>query len=158
MKCYFHGSGSTDGSPRRVGLISFAIPDIGVLFRSAWRGDVYECRYVSLLSLLNFIELNPEVFSKQELQFFGDCPLLVQQVNGQAHTPKSLEPYRDLIRLYIRKLKFSLRWIPEQENRATSRAVDMPPNPSLKGLNFKDLSTLPSRSDLSRRLRNRGDS
>lgn len=158
MKCYFHGSGSKDGSPRRVGLISFAIPDLGVLFRSAWRGEVQECWYVSLLSLLKFIELNPEVFSKQELQFFGDCPLLVQQVNGQAHTPKSLEPYRDLIRLYIRRLKFSLRWIPEQENRATSRAVDMPPNPSLKGLNFKDLSTLASRSDLSRRLRTRGES
>jgi len=139
MKCYFHGSG------QKLGLVSFAIPDLGVLFRSTWKGNLYQCQYVSLLMLLKFIEVNPDVFSQVGLQLYGDCPLIIQQINGQAPTPKSLVAYRDLIRLYVKKLRFSLRWIPEQENRAKSCAVDMPPNPSLKGLNFTELSTLPSR-------------
>ena len=144
MKCYFHGSGSKDSSEQKSGLVSFAIPDVGVLFRSTWEGNLYQCQYVSLLMLLKFIEVNPDVFSQVELRLYGDCPLIIQQINGQVYTPKSLEAYRDLTRLYVTKLRFSLRWIPQQENRATDKAVDMPPNPSLKGLNFKELSTLPS--------------
>lgn len=158
MKCYFHGSGSKDGPERRLGLISFAIPDLGVLFRSACKGDLYQCQYVSLLSLLKFIELNPEVFSRDQLHLFGDCPLVIQQISGQAHTPKTLESYRDLTRLYNRKLKFSLRWIPEQENRARCKAVDMPPNPSLKGLNFKELQIVPDKEALSAELGRENDS
>jgi len=158
MKCYFHGSGSKDSSAQKGGLVSFAIPDVGVLFRSTWRGNLYQCQYVSLLLLLKFIEVNPDVFSQVELQLYGDCPLIIQQINGQAYTPKSLKAYRDLSRLYVKKLHFSLRWIPEQQNRATSKAVDMPPNPSLKGLNFEELSTLSGQLGLSGRLRARGDS
>jgi len=158
MKCYFHGSGSKDGSEQKSGLVSFAIPDVGVLFRSTWRGNLYQCQYVSLLFLLKFIEVNPDVFSQVELQLYGDCPLIIQQINGQAYTPKSLKAYRDLTRLYVKKLRFSLRWIPEQQNRATSKAVDMPPNPSLKGLNFEELSTLSGQLGLSGRLRARGNS
>ncbi|MFQ5868961.1 MAG: hypothetical protein ACE5JC_03555 [Candidatus Zixiibacteriota bacterium] len=158
MKCYFHGSGSKDSSEQESGLVSFAIPDVGVLFRSTWRGNLYQCQYVSLLFLLKFIEVNPDVFSQVELQLYGDCPLIIQQINGQAYTPKSLEAYRDLSRLYVKKLHFSLRWIPEQQNRATSKGVDMPPNPSLKGLNFEELSTLSGQLGLSGRLRARGDS
>jgi hypothetical protein len=158
MKCYFHGSGSKDSSAQKSGLVSFAIPDVGVLFRSTWRGNLYQCQYVSLLFLLKFIEVNPDVFSQVELQLYGDCPLIIQQINDQVYTPKSLEAYRDLSRLYVKKLHFSLRWIPEQQNRATSKAVDMPPNPSLKGLNFEELSTLSGQLGLSGRLRGRGDS
>jgi hypothetical protein len=158
MKCYFHGSASKDSSAQKSGLVSFAIPDVGVLFRSTWRGNLYQCQYVSLLFLLKFIEVNPDVFSQVELQLYGDCPLIIQQINDQVYTPKSLEAYRDLSRLYVKKLHFSLRWIPEQQNRATSKAVDMPPNPSLKGLNFEELSTLSGQLGLSGRLRGRGDS
>ena len=158
MKCYFHGSGSKDSSAQKSGLVSFAIPDVGVLFRSTWRGNLYQCQYVSLLFLLKFIEVNPDVFSQVELQLYGDCPLIIQQINGQAYTPRSLEAYRDLTRLYVKKLRFSLRWIPEQQNRATGKAVDMPPNPSLKGLKFEELSTLSGQLGLSGGLRARGDS
>jgi hypothetical protein len=149
MKCYFHGSGSKDGLKQKSGLVSFAIPDVGVLFRSTWEGNLYQCQYVSLLMLLKFIEVNPDVFSQVELQLYGDCPPIIQQINGQAYTPKSLEAYRDLTRLYVKKLRFSLRWIPEQENRATNKAMDIPPNPSLKGLNFEELSVVPSQLGLS---------
>jgi len=56
MKCYFYGTtNSDDPSITTDGVVSFAIPDTGIVFKSRWVGNQIECQYAALLSLLRFI-------------------------------------------------------------------------------------------------------
>ena len=63
MKCYFYGSNLLpDKLAKNRGLISFAIPDYGVLFRSQYEGNRYECEYAAAIALIRFVQLNQEHF------------------------------------------------------------------------------------------------
>ena len=112
---------------RQKGLVSFAIPDLGVLFRTSYLGSHYELEYMSLLSLLRFIELNRAAFEKQKIDIYSPSSLLVYQVNQNAFCEKELEKYKNLAMAYKNILNFSLSWIPRSENRAENGMLDLPP-------------------------------
>jgi hypothetical protein len=109
------------------GLVSFAIPDLGILFRTSYPGSHYELEYMSLLSLLRFIELNRSAFKNHKIEIFSTSSLLVYQVNQNAFCEKELERYKNLAIAYKNMLNFSLSWIPQSENRAEKGMLDLPP-------------------------------
>ena len=81
MQCFFHGlTINNDPLAKSEGTVSFAVPDIGVIFRSRWRGSLYECQYAALLSLLRFIENNDKLFKGHGLEIFSDAPVVVYQL------------------------------------------------------------------------------
>lgn len=121
---------------RQKGLISFAIPDLGVLFRTSSLGSHYELEYVSLLSLLRFIEVNRAAFEKQKIDIYSTSSLLVYQVNQNAFCEKELEKHKNLAIAYKNILNFSLSWIPRSENRAENGMLDLPPLKNSFKMNF----------------------
>ncbi|MFQ6002417.1 MAG: hypothetical protein ACE5KJ_01590 [Candidatus Zixiibacteriota bacterium] len=128
---------------RQNGLASFAIPDLGILFRSSYLGSHYELEYMSLLSLLRFIELNRAAFQNHKIDIYSTSSLLVYQVNQNAFCEKELEKHKNLAIAYKNTLNFSLSWIPQSENRAETGMLDLPPlktsfkmNPQDKSFNF----------------------
>jgi len=141
IKCFIAAkTNSSDKSLRQNGLVSFAIPDLGILFRASYFGSYYELEYMSLLSLLRFIELNRPVFENQKIDIYCTSSILVYQVSQNAFCPKELEKHKNLAIAYKNILKFSLNWIPDAENRAEKGMLDLPPLKDSSRMNLKDES------------------
>jgi hypothetical protein len=100
------------------GLVSFAIPDIGITFRAQYKGGRDECEYASLLALLEFVELNPHLFRNRRIEIFGNDYKIINQVNHGARPSRHLEPYVNMAVGYKQKIPFTLNWIPDNENLA----------------------------------------
>jgi hypothetical protein len=128
MKCYFHGSViGDDKSAKQSGTVSFAIPDLGVIFRSRWMGSLLECQYAALLSLLQFIESNAKTLGKQEIEILSDASVVVYQLTKDTFILKNIEPYYRMVQTYKMKFPFKVHWIPEKENAACNGLNDTPP-------------------------------
>jgi hypothetical protein len=122
MRCFFHGHNrGEDGLSGFNGLVSFAIPDLGISFRAQYRGNRDECEYASLLALLEFVELNPHLFRNRRIEIFGNDYLIISQVNQGAQPSRNLEPYMNMAIGYKNKIPFTLNWIPDNENLAQDR-------------------------------------
>ncbi len=117
MQCFFYGR-IREEEKARDGVVSFTIPDLGIVFRAQFKGSARECEYASLLALLEFIEINPHLFKNKTVEIFGDSFLVVNQVNQQMFCDKNLEPYRNMALVYKKKIPYSLSWIPQNENPA----------------------------------------
>ncbi|MCK4858142.1 MAG: hypothetical protein KAT58_09255 [candidate division Zixibacteria bacterium] len=123
-KCYFYGSNLADDKlTRNRGIISFAIPDYGVVFRSQYEGNTYECEYAAALALIRFIQLNHQHFQSKKITFLTDSAIVVCQVSRKVTATKRLKRLRDLVLFYKRKYGFELDWVPSRRNRAQS-AID----------------------------------
>jgi len=140
MKCYFSvKSESTDRMKKKQVLISFTIPDLGIIFRAYHQGEVDECSYICLLKLLRFIVSNAKIFEKQKIEIFSHDPEIVYQVNQKVPCEERLEKLNGLALVYKGKLKYSLDWIPPGENKAEKGIIDQPQIKSEIPLNFAEL-------------------
>ena len=140
IKCYFSAkTQEKDKEKKQNGLICFAIPEVGVVFKNKSYGSYFELEYTSLLSLLRFIEVNQKAFENQKISVLCSSPLLVYQMNENSGCQNELRPHRNLVLAYKRRLNFSLSWIPEAENRAQNGMMDLPPLKVTFDFNFEDL-------------------
>jgi hypothetical protein len=123
VQCFFYGT-IRDESKNEVsdGVVSFNIPDLGIVFRAQFKGNAHECEYASLLALLEFIEINPHLFGNKIVEIFGNSFVVVNQVNLQMFCDRKLEPYRNMALVYKKKIAYSLNWIPQNENPAQADA------------------------------------
>jgi len=119
MECYFYSQlkGKNDEG-QHVAILSFTIPDAGIMFRTKFTGAAEECEYASLLTLLEFVELNPQVFQDKCIEIYGDSFTVVNQINEKMFCSKALQPFRNMALLFKNKFSYSLNWIPTTENPA----------------------------------------
>ena len=140
LKCYFSIKVSEQEKGRRQnGLVCFAIPEVGVLFKTRSIGSFFELEYISFLSLLRFLELNQKAFENLKLSILCSSPLLVYQMNENSGCQREVQQLRNLVLAFKRKLNFFLSWIPEGENRALNGMMDLPPLKISFDFNFEDL-------------------
>ena len=104
-------------------LVCFSIPEAGINFKAPFSGKELHTEYASLLTLLEFIELNQKLFEDKKLNIFSDNLDLVSQINEQTCKyeysqllSKALE-YRD-------KYTFAIGWIPKRQNPAVRNLFD----------------------------------
>lgn len=136
-KCYFHGSNlHEERLVRSVGIISFAVPDYGVLFRAQFEGNRYECEYTAGIALIRFLQLNQTYFQGKELQLLTDSPIVVYQVNRKISAVRSLQRLRDVFLFYKRKLGFDIQWIPTAMNRACLSLTELAVNSQSPQFNY----------------------
>lgn len=106
-------SGENDGHDR---LVCFSIPDAGIFFKAPFSGGELHTDYASLLTLLEFVELNGKLFEGKDLTIYGDNLDVVNEVNE--NKPTRYE-FSDLLRKaldYKKRYNFSLGWVPRKEN------------------------------------------
>lgn len=119
MECFFtsfvRNKQSEDG---KNALISFTVPDHGIVFRASFKGTPKEVEYAALLALLEFVEINPQLFKNKTLEIYSDSFTLVNQVNKKMHCSKDLEPFRNMALLMQKKIPYSLNLIPLSDNPA----------------------------------------
>jgi len=118
MKCFFYSHCLQNPSERGPGVVSFVIPELNISFRAKYMGTDMECNYAALLSLLEFADINPQLFKEKILQIYGDNIALVNQVNRQLNCRRELEPLLSMALTYKKKIPYSLGWIPFTENPA----------------------------------------
>jgi hypothetical protein len=143
VKLYFYGTNRRETREEiGLGVIAFAVPDIGFVFRSAHKGSALDCEYYALFTLCQFVEANTGLFKGQKLEFLGDSTAVVYQAGrpeGSFHpvdhsstasvpptTNGSATPILDRLRAFKKKIGFSLLWVPLSENRAAERSVHHP--------------------------------
>lgn len=119
MECFFHSLlRDSAGDTKHNALLSFTIPDLGIVFRAQFQGDSREVEYAALLALLEFVEINPQLFKNKTLELYSDSFTLVNQVNNKMYCSKDLEPFRNMALLMKKKIPYSLNLIPESDNPA----------------------------------------
>jgi hypothetical protein len=137
MKCYFYGSNlSSDKLIRQRGVLSFAIPDYGVIFRAQYYGNTYECEYGAALALSRFLQLNRDHFKRVKPKLLTDSAMVVYQIRGRISTPQLLKRPRDLLMFYKHKLGFEIEWIPTTMNRAQMQSSSAAINPKTPQFNY----------------------
>jgi len=124
MECYF-GSYSRDEKSRETKrLVCFSIPEAGIVFKAPFQGGELHTEYASLLTLLEFVELNGKIFKGKELEIFGTSLDVIRQVNQ--NIPCHFE-YSELLKkalTYKKKYNFNLGWIPRENNPSTNSIFD----------------------------------
>jgi len=118
MECYFTSQIFDSESSKHNALITFTIPDVDIVFRAQFNGDEKECEYAALLSLLEFVEINPQLFKNKTIEVFGDSFEVIHQVNEQMYCNTELEPYKKMAQLFKQKVPYVLGYIPPTENPA----------------------------------------
>jgi hypothetical protein len=128
LPCYFFGiSFDGEGIEKNGGLFGFAIPDLGISFRSRSAGTLFECQYEGLLALLKFIEENREAFKDTEIEAFSDSAIVNYQINHHRFISPDLRKYYNAAIRYRTRIKYKVSWIPRHENVSFAGLFDMPP-------------------------------
>ncbi|MEZ5358658.1 MAG: hypothetical protein R3F48_07465 [Candidatus Zixiibacteriota bacterium] len=105
-------------------IVTFDIPDIGVKFKAPYRAEDYMLDYASLLALLEFVEINPQLFRNRALELYCNNYDLVEHVNTKSVNRKELAPILEKILQYRSKLKYSINWIALADNPAQRPEID----------------------------------
>jgi hypothetical protein len=125
MECYFGSYPCRNGSqPINKMLVCFSIPEAGISFKAPFAGEELHTEYASLLTLLEFVELNQKLFTGRELKIYGTNLDVINQINMK--TVCRYE-FSDLLKKtldYKDKYNFSLGWIPRQNNPAVNSLFD----------------------------------
>ena len=136
LQCFFCGISYGELAPtgdrlvesgKPVGVVGFAIPDLGVIFKSKWQGSLYQCQYAGLLSLLNFIEANQKSMDVNQFEILTDSVLLVHQISYRKLISPELEPLFQAAINYKTKINYRLSWVPRDENVAIIGLGDSKP-------------------------------
>lgn len=122
MRCYFYAEKPGPPEESGDGVVSFCIPELNITFRARYHGNTAACEYASLLALLEFIEINPQLFKERTVQIFGDSFTVVNQVNNRLYCRKELEPFCNMARIFKSKFPYALDWVAKAENPANSPA------------------------------------
>jgi len=118
MKCFFYSRCFDNPHLRGLGVVSFVIPELNITFRAKYMGTQLECHYAALLALLEFADLNPQLFKEKILQVYGDSSTVVHQVNRHLACTKDLEPLLNMALAYRHKVSYSLGWVSPHDNPA----------------------------------------
>ena len=123
MELYF-GSMEIANPEAQKNMFIFSIPDIGVKFKAPFAAEDMALDYAALLSLLEFVELNPQLFGNRALELFCNNYELVKQVNNSFVNHSDLAPMLKKAIAYRKRLNFTINWVPENDNPIRFPEID----------------------------------
>ena len=124
MELYFGSLENSSPDLNTRSMVIFSIPDIGVKFKAPFAARSLALDYAALLTLLEFIDVNPQLFANRALELFCNNFELVHQVNNRCVNDSDMVPFLKKALVYRRKLNYSINWIPETDNPARHPEID----------------------------------
>lgn len=112
----------------RPGIICFAIPELGILFRRVQNENRIALEYTALFSLLRFLETSLKEVEVKEVRIHSSLPELVLGLARVADGGVP-EPYLPLLKEYLAKYIIEAAYIPRNRNRAATTITDFPSIP-----------------------------
>ena len=126
MDCYF-GSYELplDNQLDKSAVVMFTIPELGIKFKAPFDGVDHDHNdFASLLALLEFIDSNQKYFSNHTYQIYGTNLTVINQLNQREAPPPHYAPLIQKALDYRKKYRFSLDWIPSDDNTAFDGLLD----------------------------------
>lgn len=145
LKCYISGRHLLGKSPK--GIVSFAVPEYGVLFRCQAEGSRIDLEAIALMSFLRFADHNVEIFGNRRLQIYTDYPVLAFIMNHESGGGQGVEAVRKEARKFAEKIGFEIALIDSRGNRAAKAVTHIPEMPVGTDLKIKTFAP-PTASDL----------
>jgi hypothetical protein len=124
MELYFGSLKQSGSEIVNRNMVMFTIPDIGVEFKAPFAAEDLTLDYAALLTLLEFIDVNPQLFANRALELFCNNVDLVHQINNSIVEDARLVPLLSKALEYRRRLKYSINWVPEPDNPAQQPEID----------------------------------
>ena len=126
MECYFGSyERETKGPGGKKSLVCFSIPSAGISFKAPFEGaEQLHNEYASLLTLLEFIELNQKLFKGKKLKIFGHDLSLIKQINEDCTVRFEFTELLLKALDYKDKYKYSLGWVQEKNNPSINHLFD----------------------------------
>lgn len=149
IKCYT--SGRPLAGDGRVGTVSFAVPDFGILFRCRGEGTRTELEVIAFMSLLRFAEANVALFRGKELLIHTDFPFIVYLLSGDKPAGRMMEAVAAKARQSAREFTFRAQWVDPRDNRAAASIDGIPDLPDESGRRLKGSLSHPDPLPASRR-------
>jgi len=118
----FKPEGKTDNSKQR--LVCFSIPGAGISFKAPFSGGKLHTQYASLLTLLEFVELNQKIFNGKNLKIYGDDLELIDQINEMKKPEYEFSELLKKALEFKKKYNYQLGWVPKDNNPSTDSLFD----------------------------------
>jgi len=124
MDCYFgsYSRGEAESTQKEM-LVCFSIPSAGIAFKAPFCGEELHSNYASLLTLLEFIDLNRKLFKGRHLKIYSDSLELIKQIRSNTCRLEFTELLRKVLE-YKKKLSWSIDWIPKNDNPSVDYLFD----------------------------------
>lgn len=124
MNCYFgiYNRDGEAGDDKKM-LVCFSIPEVGINFKAPFAGEALHTEYASLLTFLEFIELNQKLFQGKELNIYSDNLDLIGQINEKTCQYEYSQLLGKVLE-YKEKYTYSIGWIPKGQNPAVRNLFD----------------------------------
>ena len=114
------------------GIISFAIPDYGVLFRCLGEGDLIDMEFSSFFALLEFIRSKFEKNQIKSVEVISSNPHFVFSFTTFSDRLKNGSAYRQLLNQFVKEMTISVGYIKPLNNKALISPADYPSMPADK--------------------------
>ena len=116
------------------GIISFAVPDFGVLFRCQSEGNIVDMEFSAFFSLLEFIRSKLKNEKIQSVQLFSSNPHFVFSFSSYSDRLKEGTAYRQLLNEFTKVMTVSVGYIKPLSNKALISPADYPSIPQDKNV------------------------
>ncbi len=114
------------------GLITFAVPNLGVMFRCVGEGSALNMEFSTFFSLLEFLQTKLKEEHIKSVQVLSSNPHFVFSFSTYSDCLKEGTAYRQLLDTYMKKMSIQVGYINPQKNQAFHSTADYPSIPKDK--------------------------
>jgi hypothetical protein len=111
------------------GVLLFAIPDLGVLFRCRASGEMIDLEFGAMFALLKFIKDKLKSVGIKEVEILSSNPEFVFSFTGKSRHLDPKSKRMKMLREYSASFKLQVGFIEPHKNKALVRAIDYPSLP-----------------------------
>lgn len=138
LKCFVSGRHVSNEESR--GVVCFAVPEYGILFRCSAEGTRSDLELIAFLSFLRFAEHNRTIFAPKELHIFTDFPLLMFLLNNKEVAQGGMLTILKQAEKFCKNFQVRVKWIDPKDNRAAGSVNDIPTMPTDSKIKIKTLA------------------
>jgi len=130
LKCYISSFNNNQIDPYlkklgfTTGLVGFAIPDYGILFRCRAKGESLDLEFGSFFALLGFINTKLKNEKIKVVQVFSSNPYFVFSFSGGRDIINKNKERRKLLKNYSKKFSIKVAYIGPDENKGLFSPAD----------------------------------
>ena len=140
LRCYIAGFNNSRLDPFLEsrgfsrGMVCFAIPAYGILFRCRTEGRVVDLEFGAIFSLLEFINTKLKDEKIKSVQIYSSNPEAVFAFTENSPHMREGSPRRLLLNGYAKKMKIAVGYVKPNDNRALISPAEYPSLPADKSV------------------------
>jgi len=116
------------------GVLLFAIPELGILFRCRASGEMIDLEFGAMFALLKFIKDKLADLGIKQVQILSSNPEFVFAFTGQSRHLVAKTERMKMLKEYNRLFQILIGFVEPRKNQAMVRAVDYPSMPDSRSI------------------------